>query len=120
MCFKPLVKCDYVVTLVHHDGVDIVEEEAMEVLCVSQTLRSLSDPAVGERVGERVCLIANAEAKGYLKIKGTVLDDYIVIHYNHMLLICFEAFKILDQVFTDILKATRGFKEHRSFVRRFR
>jgi len=107
---------DYVVSLVHSDGVDAVDEEAVEVFCVSQNPRSLSDPAVGDRV----CLIANLEAVGPLKIKGTTLDDYTVIHYQHMLLVCFEAFKILEQNFTDILKSTGGLKEHETFVRQFR
>lgn len=116
--FKKARSSDYVVSLVHPEGVDIIEGwESLEVLCVSQNPRSVSDPIVGERT----CLVANSEGEGPLKkIKGTLLDDYMLWHYNQMILICFEAYKVLDQGFSEILKAYGGLKQHRSFVQKFR
>ena len=114
--YKRARSTEYVVSLVHPNGVDMVDEESAEVYCVSQNKRKLTDPSVAERV----CLIADSEAEGNLRVKGTSLENYIMTEYNNMYIVCFEAFKLLDQGFTDILKSTGGLKEHETFVKEFR
>ena len=77
------------VSLVHPERVDIIEGwESFEVLCVSQNLRSISYPTVDEKI----CMVVDSKVEGSLKIKEALLDDYMVIYYNHMMLICFEAY----------------------------
>lgn len=123
VCRPPLKKAksssDYVVSLIHPDGEDFIEEAdkfLIEVFCISQNMRNLSDPAVRERN----CLVANPDSESPLKIKGVILSDFMVIHSNHMMLICFEAHKNLDQGFTEILHAYGGQKQHQKFIKKFK
>ena len=113
--FKKARTSDYVVSVVHPEGVDIVDDENVEVVCVSQNVRSLSNP----EIAERLCIVANLEAEGPSKM-GTLLEDHMYFRHNQMLLICFEAFKILDQGFTEIQRGYGRVQDNRRFVRKFR
>ena len=105
-------------------------EGDLEVVCLSQVPRKLSDPAVGSRD----CVLAMGDGDGGVRHwKGTRLSDFIkgvgdemnrkalkIIGDDALSVVVYEAYKLLEEDFTAIMQSTLRMKQNASFVKRLR
>jgi hypothetical protein len=108
---------DWVTTIISSHGIEELSNDT-RVVCLSQNVRKLQDPLVRERDS----LLVEDEGSVPHLWKGTrlsdfvdgVCDEYSVIHF--MIVICYEAFKTLEEDFSTILKSYGKLQRVQKFV----
>ena len=108
---KKLRSSDYAVSIIHPEDdieIDSSQEYRMEVFAISQTIRKVTDP----EVSNRNCVVADSSSVNLLRVKGSLLRDIEALHLSHMEVVCFEAYKVLEKDFSDILHSLGSMKEH--------
>jgi hypothetical protein len=113
---KKFASSSFVCDVVHADG-DCDVDEDTAVVCLSQNVRKLSD----YQAKGKDCLLANEKVGAHLW-KGVLLMDFMdtvagkVLHEDTRYLVVYEAFKVLEQDFSNILAVYGAMKEYEVLV----